>query len=202
MSLSSAETNEEELVRRIQRGDEAAFDQLMDVCGPRVFSLAYRMIGNHDDAQDVAQEAFIRIYRGLKKFDGRASFTTWMYRIVTNVCLNEIRTRKRLPVMFEDVIAKENFTLEDIPQPGELPEEEALKRERQEELLRALKQLPENNRLLVLLYDVQGLSYQQISDTLGVNVGTVKSRLNRARIMLREFVKETGNTSTLPPRKD
>ncbi len=131
MSLSSAETNEEELVRRIQRGDEAAFDQLMDVCGPRVFSLAYRMIGNHDDAQDVAQEAFIRIYRGLKKFDGRASFTTWMYRIVTNVCLNEIRTRKRLPVMFEDVIAKENFTLEDIPQPGELPEEEALKRERQ-----------------------------------------------------------------------
>lgn len=202
MSLSAAETNEEELVRRIQRGDEAAFDKLLDICGPRVFSLTYRMIGNHDDAQDVAQEAFIHIYRGIKKFDWRASFTTWMYRIVTNVCLNEIRRRKRLPVMFEDVVAKENFTLEDIPQTGELPEEEALKRERQEELLRALHQLPENNRLLVLLYDVQGLSYQQISDTLGVNLGTVKSRLNRARLMLRELVKETGNKSTLPPRKN
>ncbi len=190
MATTAQGLSEEELVRRIQRGDEAAFDSLMELCGPRVYNIAYRMVGNHEDAEDMAQEAFVRMYRAIPKFDWRASFTTWMYRIITNACLDELNRRQRRPALLNDVAANENFDMENMPHSGPQPEEYALTRERQHELQRALNTLPDKHRMLVLLYDIQGLSYQQISSALGMNLGTVKSRLNRARIALRESISQ------------
>lgn len=189
--LARQNQQEEDLVRRVQGGDDLAFDRLVELCAPRVYALAFRMIGNSEDAQDVAQEAFVRAYQAIPRFRLDASFATWLHRIVANVCHDELCRRRRRPITFTEVTDNE-----DSPSPlesettRETPETAMLSREREQSLQQALAKLPEIYRMVVILHDVQGMDYQEMADVLRTEMGTVKSRLNRGRNMLRQIILE------------
>jgi RNA polymerase sigma-70 factor (ECF subfamily) len=180
------------LIRRVQQGDGVAFDRLVELHAPRVYNLAYRMLGNAEDAQDVAQEAFLRIYDALPRFRGEASFTTWMYRIVTNVCHDELSRRRRRPLAMTELEsdAGEGAAPDELLTSGESAEDTVMQQERRRALHRAIAALPPPFRAVLVLYDLQGFSYDEIAEMLRVNIGTVKSRLNRARNILREKIRE------------
>lgn len=190
--MAQPSQHEEALVRRVQQGDDGAFDRLVELCAPRIINLAYRLVGNMDDAQDLAQEALLRVYQALPRFKGDAAFSTWLYRIVTNVCYDELKRRRRRPDAFTDLQApdEESVPMEDTLVSDADPAEMVLSLERQQRIQQAITELPDTYRMVVVLYDLQGLNYQQIADTLQQNIGTVKSRLNRGRCLLREKLSE------------
>lgn len=178
---------EDALARRAQTGDGTAFDRLVELCSARVYAFAFRMVGNSEDAQDIAQEAFVRVYQAIPRFRHDAAFSTWLYRIVANTCHDELTRRKKRPVP-ATALEAEGDTPREAPATGDGPEDHYLRRERQQALEQALAQLPEAFRLVVVLHDVQGLPYQEIADALRIEIGTVKSRLNRGRNLLREKI--------------
>lgn len=168
-----------ELLARCKRGDRAAFEELVRATHRRVYTLAYRLVGDRQEAEDVAQDAYLRIFRGLPGFREEASFETWVHRIVANSAMSNLRKRGR----FGDVLREEQ---QDIPVPDRSQE---LTVER-EDLGRALAMLPENQRVVVLLKDVYGLSSREIAQELGLEQGAVKVRVHRARRRLRELLEE------------
>lgn len=186
MTASTAQP-EPALIRRAQQGDAAAFDRLVELFSTRVFNLAYRMLGHADDAHDVAQEAFLRVYDALPRFRGDSAFSTWLYRIVMNTCHDELnRRRRRPPTLTELEIADIEGTAPVEVAAAEDTEDLVLSAERRRVLHAAIAALPEIYRAVLVLYDLQGFSYDEMTQILKVNLGTVKSRLNRARTMLRE----------------
>ena len=189
--LAPDSQHEAYLVRRIQAGDDEAFERLVEHCGPRVYALVYRMIDHRDDAQDLVQEVFLRVYQALPRFREESSFSTWLYRIVVNLCHDELKRRSRRPRTISEIElagdAVPTSLLEQMTT-GETPEDLCLRHERQQQLERMIVQLPEMYRMVVLLHDIQGLRYDEIAGVLKTNVGVVKSRLNRAHHMLRENI--------------
>ena len=185
---SSAAQPELALIRRVRQGDAEAFDRLVELFAGQVYNLAFRMIGNAEDAQDIAQEAFIRAYDALPRFRGEAAFSTWLYRIVVNVCRDEMSRRRRRPPTLTELESEnaEVSPLSETLSTGESAEDELVRRERHHALGAAIAALPTPFRVVLVLYDVQGFSYQEIAEMLRANIGTVKSRLNRARNLLRE----------------
>lgn len=181
--------HERELLAASQRGDGDAFNQLVRQYETRVFSVALRMLGDQDAAADVAQETFLSAYRNIKRFRG-GSFTAWILRIATNACYDQLRARKRRPTSSIDALTED----EDTP-PLQLhdaaagPEERAMTGELAAEIQRGLLTLPDEQRAMVILSDIQGLSYEEISEITGANIGTVKSRLSRGRAKLRDFLR-------------
>ncbi len=168
-----------ELVTAARRGDRRAFEEIVRLTHRRVYSLAYRLVRDRSEAEDVAQEAFLRMYRGLAGFREEARFETWMYRIVTNCALSSIRRRGR----FGDVLAEEDLEVA-VP---DRAEQSAVDRD---SLERALSALPEGQRAALLLKDVYGLSGQEIATELGIQEGAVKVRVHRARKRLKELLTE------------
>ncbi|NPV69284.1 MAG: sigma-70 family RNA polymerase sigma factor [Firmicutes bacterium] len=183
--MSSPEDN---LIAKARSGSVAAFEQLVYAYEKRVYNLALRMMGNPDDASDVAQEAFLRAYSSLREFRGDSSFSTWLYRIVSNICLDELRRRKRQRVSYldEPIEGEDGEMTRQVAAPAPGPEEVIEEAEVRELVQRGIALLPEDHRIIVVLRDLQGLSYEEISQTLGLNLGTVKSRLNRARAALKD----------------
>ncbi|UCH32955.1 MAG: sigma-70 family RNA polymerase sigma factor [Armatimonadota bacterium] len=175
------------LIERCQNGDAVAFDRLVEQHGQWVYNLAYRMIGDRDEAQDVAQEAFVRAFRAIKKFRRGSSFSTWLYRVTTNACLDEIKRRRRRPAP-ESALMSEDDRPPDPPDPGPDAAEEVEAIERRELIRRAIASLPVHYRLTLVLYELQGCSYDEVATITKTNVGTVKSRLNRARLALRQVL--------------
>jgi len=171
--------SDSELIYRINNGDEKAFNELIERYQNRVYNTAYRIMGNHEDALDLAQESFIRIYKNLKNFKGRSSFSTWLFRITTNLCLDELRKRKRKPELQE-----ENF--QNIYKEEDNPERISLSRELNQLIQEKIDLLAPEQKIVFTLREFQGLSYQEIADITGISIGTVKSRLSRARQNLRE----------------
>lgn len=162
-----------------KRGDPRAFEELVRSTHRRVYSLAVRLVGDQHDAQDVAQDAYLRIFRGLDGFREEARFETWMYRIVTNSAMNLLRRRGRLV----EVALDEEL---DTPAPDR-PSEVAADRD---SLARALSALSPGQRTVVWLKDVYGLSCREIADEFGIEEGAVKVRLHRARKRLKELLEE------------
>ncbi len=172
-------------IRRAQNGDGTALEELLLAYEKRVFSIAYRLMGSEADAADMAQEALIKIYRGVRGFKGEASFSSWVYRLTVNTCMDGLRKRKRAPISLE--FASENgLPFEDSG--TETPETRALSMERAEDIQKAINMLSTEHRTVVVLRDISGLSYEEISDTLKISVGTVKSRINRGRQRLKELL--------------
>jgi RNA polymerase sigma-70 factor (ECF subfamily) len=159
-----------ELLAACRRGDRRAFEELVRLTGRRVYSLAYRMVGDRQDAEDVAQDAYLRMYRGLAGFREEARFETWMYRIVANCAITHLRRRGRFGMVFSD---------EDLDVP--VPDYAAQRAVDRDELERGLAALPEGQRIPLLLKDVYGLSVREIAEELDVGEGAVKVRLHRAR---------------------
>lgn len=174
-----------ERVAAAKRGDRIAFNQLVLAYQELAYNLALRLVGNAELAADVAQEAFLSAYRHLDQFK-EGSFRSWLLRIVTNGSYDAIRARNRHPgESLDDLVDEGAF---EAPDPGELPEQLTLRREQIEGINAAIQTLPVEQRSVLVLYDVQGLSYDEISTILNLNLGTVKSRLNRARSRLRDYL--------------
>ena len=189
-------TREEELavIRRVQNGDVNAFETLVSAYEKNVYNLALRMMGNAQDAEDMAQEAFLKAYNSLPSFRGDSKFSVWLYRIVSNVCLDQLRKKSKRPTVslsMEDEDGEE--TQLDLPDTAQSPEEMLEKKLTREAVRRGLAQLPEDARQILLLREIQGLSYEEIGETLGLEPGTVKSRIFRARKRLCAFLLEDGN---------
>ena len=189
-------TREQELavIRRVQRGDANAFEYLMAAYEKNVYNLALRMTGSPEDAEDMAQEAFLKAYSSLGSFRGDSKFSVWLYRIVSNVCLDFLRKQKKtqsFSLSMEDDDGEEAEL--ELPDLSSLPEEELEKKLTREAVRRGLAQLPEDARQILLLREIQGLSYEEIGETLGLEPGTVKSRIFRARKKLCAFLLADGN---------
>lgn len=184
----SLRLDEKAVIEGCKRGDLGAFDQLIGFHQKQAYNLAYRLTNDYDDASDIVQEAFIRVYHSINSFRGDANFSTWLYRVVTNVYLDARKKEKNRPhTSLEDFIELDDSTVsrqvqDNSPRPDELLEE----KERHDAIEAAIKTLPDYQRAMVVLYHVQGCSYEEIGKILGMPLGTVKSRLNRARLALKD----------------
>ncbi|HZK25798.1 MAG TPA: sigma-70 family RNA polymerase sigma factor [Oscillospiraceae bacterium] len=188
--MSRLPEREKILVRRCQAGDLLAFDQLMQRYEKKVYALCYRMSGNPEDTADLAQEAFLKAFRALPLFKGQAQFSTWLYRIAANTCLDEQRKRKKYQPMLsldQPISTKDGELQRQIPDDAPDPLTATIRRELQFEIQTLLTQLPPAQRAVLALRDLDGFSYEEIAAILQVKMGTLKSRLNRARASLREL---------------
>lgn len=181
---------ERALIQRCKNGDVGAFDELYNRYEKRVFNCAFHICGNYHDASDITQEAFIRVFHSILTFRGDANFLTWIYRIVTNVYLDERKKSKahRQTSLDEFIELDENSVTRQIVDENPLPAEIVETKERAEIVQTAINALPEYQRIIVTLYHVDSLSYDEIAEILQLPIGTVKSRLNRARLALAEIL--------------
>jgi RNA polymerase sigma-70 factor (ECF subfamily) len=184
------------LVTQCQEGDLAAFDALVLRHQQEVFAVALRMLGDRDEAEDVAQDAFVRAYQGIRSFRREAKLSTWLVSITMNLCRNRrrwwARRRRLIAGSLDDPVEREEGTrAQTIADPSPTPADTAQRREQQRQLLAALQLLSEGERMVIVLRDIQGRSYEEIAEILRCRVGTVKSRLNRARLQLRAIVDGT-----------
>ena len=183
---------EAQLVERAKAQDEAAFEQIMNLYADRLYNYILRMVGNAADAEDLVQETFLRAYQGLPTFDGRASLGTWLYRIATNLCIDHRRRRaRRVPTVSYLLQEDEDgepaeWEFPDLQTPN--PLDAALNRELEAVVEEAIGNLSPKLKTVLLLYDVEELSYEEIARVLNIPIGTVKSRLNHARTQIQRYV--------------
>jgi RNA polymerase sigma factor (sigma-70 family) len=191
-SEPSAPADEGVLVQRARTGDLEAYDELVQRYQERIYATVYHMTSNHEDANDLAQESFIKAFQALKSFKGGSSFYTWLYRIAVNKTINFLKQRKnRIHLSLNDL----DFNAEHDPDlvafvSDKTPRREANLSELQEKLNTALMKLSEPHRLVVVLHDVQGLSHEEIAKVMNCNIGTVRSRLFYARQQLQAWLSD------------
>ncbi len=180
------------LVTRARKGDLAAYDELVRRYQERIYATVYHMTANHEDANDLAQEAFIKAYQALRSFKGGSSFYTWVYRIAVNKTINFLKQRRNRSQMSLDDL---DFNAEHDPDlvaliSDKTPRREVNLGELQEKLNAAMQKLSEPHRLVVVLHDVQGLSHEEIAKIMDCNIGTVRSRLFYARQQLQGYLSD------------
>lgn len=185
--------SDELLVKKAQDGDRNSLSELITRYERKTYNLAYRLMGNHADASDAAQEALVRVCMRLQNFRGDSAFSTWLFRVVTNTCLDELRRRSRLRhASLDDLLpVDEGVVSRQAPDEGESPVEYAERHEVQAAVQRAINRLPDEYRVVVIMRDLKGLSYQEIAAMLDTTLGTIKSRLHRARQALRAIIAST-----------
>jgi RNA polymerase sigma-70 factor (ECF subfamily) len=184
--------DEQASIRAAQRGNLDAFNDLVLHYQSQVYNVAYRIMGDGDSASDAAQEAFISAYRAIMSYRG-GSFKGWLMRIVTNACYDELRRRKRRPASsLEAIHVADAAPGEVLVNGAESPEAYAQRQDLNRTLHSALQTLPEDQRMALVLSDVQGYNYQEIAEITGTSLGTVKSRLSRARAKMRDLLLEQG----------
>jgi RNA polymerase sigma-70 factor (ECF subfamily) len=191
--------DEAALILQAQGGDLDSFNRLVLAYQDMIFHLAYRMLGEVETAEDAAQETFIAAFRNLRGYRG-GSFKAWLLRIATNACYDELRRRKRRPTVPLEPVDDDEQEIESpgwLADPGELPEEITSRRELNLAIQNCLDQLPLDFRSVVALVDIQGLDYSEAAQVIHKPVGTVKSRLARARLRLRDCLQ--GAWELLPP---
>lgn len=189
---TAAPVEEMDLVKRARKGDLTAYDELVRRYQERIYATVYHMTANHEDANDLAQEAFIKAFQALKSFKGGSTFYTWVYRIAVNKTINFLKQRRNKGQMSLDDL---DFNAEHDPDLVALISEKTPRREvnlaeLQEKLNAAMQKLSEPHRLAVTLHDVQGLSHEEIAKIMDCNVGTVRSRLFYARQQLQAYLSD------------
>ena len=189
-------TREEEsrIVQKVIKGDVNAFETLVLAYEKNVYNIALRMTGNSEDASDMTQETFIKAYNSLQSFRGDSKFSVWLYRIATNVCLDFLRSKSRRPTVSLSVEDNEGDEVQlDVADESQSPELLLDRQMTRESVRRGLETLSPEYRQILLLREIQGLSYEEISQALGLEAGTVKSRIFRARKKLCAFLLQDGN---------
>lgn len=176
---------DEELVTRATAGDLESFNQLVARWERPIYALAYRTLGREEDARDVAQEAFMRAFRGLRGFKGQAKFSSWLYRITLNLCRDWIRRERRAPVVSLPEGTDPTDLADQRAAPTESVEDLVARREMSDAVARAMAELPEEQRAAILLKEYHGLTFQEIADMLGCPLSTVKTRLYQGLSVLR-----------------
>lgn len=191
---------DQELVLRAKKGDQDAFEQLVLDNQNKVYSLALRLTGDREEAADLAQEAFLKAWQSLPSFQGESSFATWIHRLTTNLCIDYLRRRNRRQGI------ESGPSLDDeegnVPEPADWEGDPQRMLERSEvsrAVARGLEQLPDHFRQPLVLRELSGLSYQEIGAALDLDLGTVKSRIARARLSLRKILLSDGNFFGAPP---
>ncbi len=188
----SVETPDSALVNAAREGDLQAYDDLIRRYQERIYATIYHMTSNHEDANDLAQETFIKAYSALKSFKGDSSFYTWVYRIAVNKTINFLKQRKnKTSLSLNDL----DFNIENDPElvafvSDKTPRRDIALAELQEKLNKALQKLSDVHRMVVTLHDVQGLSHEEIANIMDCNVGTVRSRLFYARQQLQAYLSD------------
>ena len=181
---------DEQLVKTCQNGHWEAFESLVARYERKIYNLAFRLSGNAEDANDLAQETFVRLYRSIHTFRGQSAFSTWLYRIATNVCLDELRRRQRHPTISLDapMETEEGQMEREVVDLTQLPEFVYESKELRQVIQGLVAELSEDHRTVLVLRDFENLSYEEIAEILGCQLGTVKSRLNRARAALKDKI--------------
>lgn len=178
------------LIKQSKCGSVDSFEKLIEDNRKKVYNIALRMLGNPEDANDVTQEVFLRVYKSMRGFKEQSSFSTWIYRITKNVCLDEIRKKKKNNLVYIDkeIEYGDGQVKMQLEDERETPEEAAERSELSVRVREAIAMLPEQHRILIILRDIQNFSYDEIAGILKCPDGTVKSRINRARSALREIL--------------
>lgn len=183
--------DEQSLIAQAQRGDLHAFNQLVLAYQSTLYNVAYRILGDSDAAADATQDAFVSAYKAIARFRG-GSFKAWLLRIVTNACYDQLRVKQRRPTdSLDDMLVEpeHDATLRDD---SESPEDFVLRQELGAAIQQGLSVLPPDQRITLVLSDIEGLSYEEIAQATQVSLGTVKSRLSRARSKLRDYLLHNG----------
>ena len=185
---------EGQLIEKSKSGSIEAFEQLIVQYEKKAYNIAFRIMGNEEDAKDMTQEAFIRIFKSIGSFKEQSSFSTWMYRIVTNICLDELRRRKNERLTYggsiEETIDSNTEDSRILGSPSkDTPESAYEKLEKKQAIMKAINELNTDYKSVIVLRDIQGFSYDEISKMLDCSSGTVKSRINRARNILKDKLK-------------
>lgn len=193
---------EAELILNAQQGDEDAFAKLLDAHQGKVYGLTLRLTGSPEDAMELTQETFFNAWRGLPSFHQNSKFSTWLYRLATNATIDFLRREKRrrnLPVSSLSIEEDDDQRILDIPDHRFTPQDEAERQELKEAVHRGLSKLSDEHRQVLVLRELNGLSYGEIAQVLDIEEGTVKSRISRARLALRKILLEDGNFSYAAP---
>ncbi|MBO5340534.1 MAG: sigma-70 family RNA polymerase sigma factor [Oscillospiraceae bacterium] len=189
---------EQELVLLAKQGDDQAFAQLMRDNEKRIYNLTLRMTGNPEDAMDLAQDTFLNAWKGLKFFKGDSAFSTWLYRLASNACIDFLRRQKRRQDISAPLAAdsEDEDRLPEVPDDRFRPDTQLEQQELRRAVDEGLRQLSLEHRQVLVMREVNGLSYQEIADILDLEAGTVKSRIARARLSLRKILLKSGNFSS------
>ena len=189
MTSSDSPENDSDLVYAFTRGDHSAFEKIVLKYQDRVFNLCYRFLGDKQEAEDSAQEVFIKVYKALKGFKLKSSFYTWLYRIVINTCKNRVKSleyrRAKSRVSIDNDQEKIDHGIHGIIDKNNLPDTNLEQKEKIKRIQQAINSLPPDQKAMVILRDIEGLSYDEIADITKNRLGTVKSKLSRARLGLR-----------------
>ena len=185
---------EDLLLEKARQGDQEAFGELVRLYEKKVYALTLRMCKNPDDAAEAAQEAFLAAWQGLKFFRGEASFSTWLYRLASNACVDLLRKEQRHRAAAGPSLNDED-TYMDIADDAATPQELAERSELREQIEEGLQSLSPEHREVLILRELHQLSYDEIAQTLDLDTGTVKSRISRGRKALRNFLLQSGNFS-------
>lgn len=174
-------------INQVLKGDQNAYAEIVEIYKDKVFQLCYRMLGNRHEAEDMAQEAFIRAYVNIASFNINLKFSTWLYRIATNLCIDRIRKKKPDYYLDAEVSGTDGLTMySQIPADTTLPEDEVESMELQGIIQREISRLPEKYRSVIVLKYIEELSLNEISEILDMPLGTVKTRIHRGREALRQ----------------
>ena len=182
-------TEEQHLIRQIQSGDHEAFAKLVKCHETNVYNLCLRMSGNPEDAMDLSQEAFIKAWRGIQFYKFESAFSTWLYRLTSNVCIDFLRKQKRRPTVSLTVEEEENAVELEVEDTAPSPEEQYLHAERSRAIAAAMAGLEEEFRVVLTLRVVEDLPYEEIAEIMQTSIGTIKSRIARARSKLQELLR-------------
>ena len=171
-----------------------SFDVLISMYSERAFAVAFGVMGNKHDASDIVQESFIKVFKNINKFNFKSAFNTWLYRIVKNSCIDELRKRKKGTIVSLDATMNsgDGEYVMQIPDDGPGIQEILEREESQKFMWDALAELKENHRIVLVLADIKGYDYTEVADMIGVPVGTIKSRISRARLKLAEIIRKKG----------
>ncbi len=193
-TAAQPDVSELDLVKRCQKGDSGAFDELVIRYRTRVFGMVYNMVHNEQDAWDLAQESFVKAWKSIRHFRGKSSFYTWLYRIVMNVTIDWTRKRqiKGSGAEFDDAIQLKEIdpASKTVPKPDALPSEHMEQQEIRSQIDRAIDQLSPDHRAVILMKEVEDMQYHEIAEALGCSIGTVMSRLFYARKKLQSLLKD------------
>ncbi len=192
---------EQELIHSARKGDSMAFGELMQAHQDKIYTLCYRMTGNAEDAADLTQEVFLSAWRSLSRFQEQSSFGTWVYRMATNASIDFLRREKRRQVLSMTMEEDSEERQAQVPDERYSPHRLLEQKEARQAVADALAALSPEHRQVLVLREMEGLSYQEVGQLLDLEEGTVKSRIARARLALRDFLIKSGNFSAPPPSK-
>ena len=184
--------HERELVIKAKSGSDKAFEEIIKLYEQKICSTIFYMVKNKDIVEDIAQEVFIKVYRNIDKFNEQSSLYTWIYRITMNACVDEIKKEKKITYLSNYVETEEGEHEVEFEDPSQNVDEIISAKLDREELVKAIKRLPDDQRAIIVLRDIRGFTYWEIADMLKIKLGTVKSKISRARVSLKDELERAG----------